>query len=155
MKTAAPTHIGNLGKSFFVVLLALTITWAAVSYLIFQELYIARPILILNLIVAAPLGWLYYRYRYHTALSYDGESFTIRQGRSTEVKHAWSEFERASIIVLGVQRQAVRLYLKKAEAAAPEADDPEVIEIPATDLRLDVFAFRDEVSGYIRAAREK
>ncbi len=153
MKTSAPVNIGNLGKAFFIALLLLTATWLAVSYLFFQEIYVVRPILVANLILAAILGWFYYKYRYHAVFSYGREGFQLRQGQRTEIRHRWEQFKHLSLAHLGAGRMAIRLYLKEV----PQGEDAvEFVEIPATDLLLDAFALRDEVSVYIGgSARQK
>lgn len=145
MKVFAPVQIGGLGKAFFIVLSALTLTWAAVSWLVFREIYVARPILIANLILAAILGWLYYRLRYHVRFAYDEEGFALRRGREAELRSPWSEYEQISLVHLGAGQMAVRLYRRTGEAT-----EAEFVEIPASALGLDGFALRDELQALIR-----
>ncbi len=160
MKTLAPVQIGSLGKAFFYVLAALTATWAAVSYLLFREIYVARPLLVTNLLLAAGLGWLYYRWRYHTRFAYDQVGFELQIGRISKIAGKWADYEHVSLAHLGGGQIAVRLYRPKVEEPAEASEQAqgtkpseEFVQIPASALGLDGFALRDELMGYVAPRR--
>lgn len=150
MKTFAPLQIEQVGKSFVLVLLLLTVAWAAISLLVLGDIYVARPILIANLVLAAVLGWAYYRYRYHVLFEYGPQGFRLQQGRTLIGRHDWRECARVSLVHLGSGQLALRLYLK--EPADEGEGKAEAVEIPASAIGLDAFALRDEISAYVRAA---
>lgn len=150
MKTFAPLQIEQVGKSFVLVLLLLTVAWAAVSLLVLGDIYVARPILIANLVLAAILGWAYYRYRYHVLFAYGPEGFRLQQGRALIGNHEWREFARVSLVHLGGGQLALRLYLR--EPVDEGRGKTEAVEIPASAVGLDAFALRDEIAAYVRAA---
>jgi hypothetical protein len=140
MKTIAPLHIGNLVKSFAIALIILSLAWSTISFLIAGDILIIPFVLLLNLVLAVGLGYLYYRWRYHSVLAYDGQGFQLQRGRKLTTGQ-WSDFYQVSLAHLGYGNLAVRLY-------QVEGDD--TLDIPASDLKLDASALRFELMGLVK-----
>ena len=148
-KRIAPLQIGALLKSIFVVLLLLTLLWMVTSLLFFHDILVSRPFLVMNLVLSLFLGWFFYRYYRHTILTYDEEGFELRQGRRV-VQGRWKEYSSLSLVHLGRGDFVVRLY----------KDEKEILDLPASALRLDPSRFRFEVMKFrgespIRSLNEK
>jgi hypothetical protein len=140
MKTIAPLHIGNLLKSFAIVLILLTVAWSTVSFLIAGDILFIKAVFLMNLLLAIGLGYLYYRWLYHSILAYDGQGFQLQHGR-TLTTGKWADFYQVSLLHLGYGNLAVRLY-------KTEGDD--TLDIPAADLKMDASALRFELMGLVK-----
>jgi hypothetical protein len=140
MKTIAPLHIGNLIKSFAIALIILSLAWSTVSFLIAGEILIIPFVLLMNLVLAVGLGYLYYRWRYHSVLAYDGQGFQLQRGRKLTTGQ-WSDFYQVSLAHLGYGNLAVRLY---------QVAGDDTLDIPASDLKLDASALRFELMGLVK-----
>ena len=138
MKEVSPLQIDSLGKSFSLLFIFVTLVWCLVSLLTFGDVLIGWPILVLNLVVAAVMGWFFYKYRYHTTFSYDEEGFELRRGQ-LPISAKWKDFSTVSLVHLGGGRFAVRLY----------RDEENALDLPASALRLDPSALRFEVMGFM------
>ena len=144
MKIASPVQAENVVRSFAIILGGLTLLWALASLAAFGDILVGRPILLLNLGLAAALAWPFYRARYHQTLSYDEEGFTLTRGRAA-VSGRWEEFGSVSLFHPGRGGFAVRLYRSSS-------GEGEFVEIPASRLRLDPSAFRFEVMRLVSEA---
>lgn len=138
MKEISPLQIDNLGKSFSLLFIFVTLAWCVASFLTFGDVLIGWPILALNLVLAAVLSWFFYKHRYHTIFSYDEEGFELQRGQ-LKTSARWEEFSTVSLVHLGRGRFAVRLY----------KTEEDFIDLPASALRLDPSALRFEVMGFI------
>lgn len=140
MKTIAPLHIGNLIKSFGIALIILSLAWSTISFLIAGDILIIPAVLLLNLLLAVGLGYLYYRWRYHSVLAYDGQGFQLQHGR-TLTTGKWADFYQVSLLHLGYGTLAVRLY---------KAEGDDTLDIPTADLKMDASALRFELMGLVK-----
>ena len=140
MKRASKLHFGDIGKSFSLAFVAITVIWSVVSYYTLGRIYVSWQILLGNLAVSATLSALYYRYRYHHVLEYDDRRFILHTG-SRAVQGAWKDFAFISLYHKGFGVFTVRLYRRGP-------DEKGFVEIPASDIGLDPSAFRFEVMGY-------
>ncbi|MHC5039777.1 MAG: hypothetical protein ACYTHM_20930, partial [Planctomycetota bacterium] len=95
-----------------------------------------------NLLVSAVLAFVLYRIRYRRVLEYDEGRFVLRVGQRT-IEAPWKDFSTVSLVHKGFEILAVRLY-------RTHPDDPDYVEIPASELGLDASAFRFEVMEHIR-----
>ena len=146
MRTLTSFQFTNLIKSFTVFFLGTTLLWAAGNYIAIRDVLVSWPVFAINFALSAGLGWWYYRFRYHTAFSYDEDGFDLRVGRRQSVR-SWGEYEVVSLVHRGHGEFVVRLY-------EPQSDQYE--EIPATALKLDAQDFRFEVMDYVgSSAREQ
>lgn len=134
MKTLSPLQWHNLGKSFTLFFILLTLGWSVVSFLILGDIYVSWLLLCVNLFLSSVLAWFYYRHRYHTRFSYDEDGFEMVRGQLV-TSSSWREFSSVSLVHLGGGRFAVRLY--KGEAGTGDS-----IDIPASDLGLNAPQFR-------------
>ncbi|HAL61773.1 MAG TPA: hypothetical protein DCP08_05125 [Chloroflexi bacterium] len=134
----APLQIGDLFKSIFLMLLLITILWAVTSLLLFRDILVSRPLLVMNLVLSLFLGWFFYRYYRHTIFIYDEEGFELRQGRRV-VQGRWKEYSSLSLFHLGRGDFVVRLY----------RDEEEFLDLPASALRLDPSRLRFEVMKFM------
>ena len=144
MKPTSPLQFGNLGKSFILILFLLTLVWCVVSLITFGDLVINQVIGVINLVLAAILGWFFYRYRYHYTFSYDGEGFELQRGRERS-QHKWKDFSLVSLVHIGGGNFVVRLYKSQDE-------DADFVDLPASSLRLDPSDLRFEVMGFVKGA---
>lgn len=144
MKRISKLHFGDIGKSFSVAFVAITIIWGLVSYWSFGGIHISWQIFLGNLAVSGVLSMLYYRFRYHRVLEYDGDGFALWVG-SRVTRAAWKDFSSLSLHHKGYGILAVRLY-----RAGP--DEPDFLELPATDLGLDASELRFEAAALIGPA---
>ncbi len=140
MKTIAPLHIGNLIKSFASALIILSLAWSTISFLIAGDILIIPAVLLMNLVLAVGLGYLYYRWRYHSVLAYDGQGFQLQRGRKLTTGK-WTDFSQVSLAHLGYGTLAVRLY-------KTEGDD--TLDIPTADLKMDAAALRFELMDLVK-----
>lgn len=137
MNRIAPLQVQNLLKSFALMLFGLSALWTLISLLVFGDVFLSQFILALNPVLAGILGWFFYRYRYHTVFTYDGEGFTLQRG-ALHLKEAWRNFSSVSLVHLGRGNFAVRLY-RSGEGEGG------VVDLPASDLKLDPSALRLEI----------
>jgi hypothetical protein len=140
VKRASKLHFGDIGKSFSLAFVAITVIWSVVSYYTLGRVYVSWQILLGNLAVSGTLSALYYRYRYHRVLRYDERRFSLHTG-SRSVEGDWKDFSLMSLYHKGYGVFAVRLYRS-------DPDEKGFVEIPASDIGLDASAFRFEVMGY-------
>jgi hypothetical protein len=141
MKRVSKLHFGDIGKSFSLAFVAITIIWGVVSYYSLGRIYVNWQIFLGNLAVSATLSALYYRFRYHRVLEHDGRRFVLHKGSRT-VEGCWKDFSLISLYHRGFGVYAVRLYRNSADAK-------DFVELPATDLGLDPSDFRFELMRYI------
>ncbi len=141
MKRYSKLHFGDIGKSFSVAFVAITIIWGVVSYYTLGGVYVSWQILLGNLAVSGVLSMLYYRFRYHRVLEYDDEKFTLRTG-SRVVKGEWKDFSFVSLYHRGFGVFALHLY-------RDDPDGKDFVELPATDIGLDFSGFRFEVASFL------
>ncbi len=142
MKTFSPLQWANLGKSFTLFFILLTLAWSLLSFLTLGDIYVSWLLLAGNLSLSGALAWFYYRYRHHTHFSYNEGGFEMVRGR-LKTTATWKEFGSVSLLHLGGGRFAVRLY----EGQAGTGDS---IDIPASDLGLNPSQFRFEVMTLIK-----
>jgi hypothetical protein len=141
MQRVTRLNFGDIGKSFSVAFVAITIIWGVVSYCSLGGIYVSWQILLGNLAVSATLSALYYRFRYHRILEYDDKRFTLRTGtRVTEAD--WKDFPLVSLYHRGYGVFAIRLY-------RGSADENNFVELPATDIGRDPSNFRFEIAGFL------
>ena len=143
MKRVSRVHLGDVGKSFSVAFVAITVIWGVVSYRFLGGIYVTWQILVGNLAVSGALAALYYRSRYHRVLEYDGRRFVLHTG-SRIVEGTWEDFFLVSLYHKGYGVYAVRLY-------RADPDERGFVELPASDIGLDPSAFRFELMGYLRS----
>ena len=147
MKRVSRLNFGDIGKSFSVAFVAITIIWGVVSYYSLGGIYVSWQILLGSLAVSATLSALYYRFRYHRVMEYDDKHFTLRTGtRVTEAD--WKDFSLVSLYHRGYGVFGIRLY-------RGGSDENDFVEIPATDLGLNPSDFRFEVVGYLKKLLDK
>jgi hypothetical protein len=140
MRRASRLHFGDIGKSLSLAFVAITVIWGVVSYYSLGRVYVSWQILLGNLAISATLSALYYRYRYHRVLEYDGRRFILHTG-SRSVEGAWKDFSFISLYHKGFGVFAVRLYRS-------DPDEKDFVELPAGDIGLDPSAFRFELMRY-------
>lgn len=139
MKTHAPLQINTLARIVVFIFLGLCILWGVSNYVFLREVYLHWIMLVINGALALVLGWLFYKNRRHTILSYDQDGFEMQVGRY-QVSGRWRDFSRVSLVHLGYGVFIVRLY-KDGEAS---------LDIPASALKLDPSAFRFEAMNLVR-----
>ena len=142
MKRASPLDINNLVKAFTIFFFLLSFLWAASNYIAIRDIRVSWPLFIINLILSAIFGWWWYKRRYHTVFSYDGQGFELTIGRRT-LKEEWKDFYQASLLHLGGGQLAVRLY----------KDEDEVVEIPVSALRLNPQEFRFQAMALVKGGK--
>ena len=141
MKRITKLHLGDIGKSFSIAFIAITIIWGVVSYYSLGGVYVSWQIFLGNLAVSGVLSMLYYRFRYHRVLEYDDSKFTLRTGsRATEGN--WRDYSYLSLYHKGYGVFALRLY-------RVSADEKDFVELPATDIGLNPSDFRFEIAGFV------
>jgi hypothetical protein len=145
MKRISKLHFGDMGKSLSVAFVALTVIWGVVSRLALGRVYVTWQILAGNLVVSGALSALYYRFRYHRVLEYDDRRFVLHSG-SRVITGDWKEFAIVSLCHKGFGAFAVRLYRRSP-------DEPDFIELPASDIGLDPSALRFELMEYVQMGR--
>ena len=145
MKRASKLHFGDMGKSFSLAFVAITLIWSALTYYTVGRIFVSWQILIGNLAVSATLSAIYYRFRYHHVLEYDERRFTLRTGARCVVG-TWKDFSLVSLYHKGFGTFTVRLYRE-------DPDEKEFVEIPADDVGLDASEFRFEAMEHISRAR--
>ena len=126
MKRVSKLHFGDIGKSFSMSFVLITLAWGVVSYYSYGGIFISWQILMGNLAVSATLSALIYRLRYHRMLDYDEQQFTLRTGRNI-LEGTWKDFSDVSLYHNGFGVFGIRLY-----RTGP--DDGDFIYLPATDL---------------------
>ncbi len=102
----------------------------------------APLIVVVNITVAAMVGWRIYKTSSHTVFSFDANGFSIKRGKSSEVSHKWSEFSTVTLVRNEYGEFSVRLYR-----------DKESFDIPASRLRLDPYSFRLRVADILKRSR--
>ena len=146
MKTFTSFQFTNLVKSFTIFFFGITVLWAIGNYIAIHDVLVSWPVFAVNFILAAGLGWWYYRYRFHTVFSYDGSGFDLQVGRQRAARR-WEDFSTVSLYHRGYSEFTVRLY---------EEAGGEHVEIPASALRLNAQEFRFEVMELVQGgARAK
>ncbi len=135
-------HFGDIGKSFSVAFILVTVIWAVVSHYSLGRIYVSWQILLGNIAVSAMFSAVFYKFRYHRILEYDDKIFALRIGRTT-LAGEWADFSFVSLYHKGYGVFAIRLYL-----GGPDSSD--FVELPATDLGLDPSAFRFEIAQYLQ-----
>jgi hypothetical protein len=140
MKRVSRLQLGDIGKSFSVAFIGITVTWTLVSRYVLGGIYVNWHIFLGNLAVSGALAGFYYRLRYHPVLEYDVRHFVLRTG-SRAVEGDWSDCPFISMYHKGFGVFTLRLYGKSPDTGP-------VVEIPVTDLGLDASDFRFEVMGY-------
>jgi hypothetical protein len=140
MRRASKLHFGDIGKSFSLAFVAITVIWSVVSYYALGRVYVSWQILLGNLAVSATLSGLYYRYRYHHVLEYDDRQFILHTG-SRSIQGDWKGFAFVSLYHKGFGTFTIRLYRK-------DPDEKDFVELPASDMGLDPSALRFEVMEY-------
>jgi hypothetical protein len=141
MKKYSSFQATNFLKSFTLFFFGLTFLWAAGNYIAIRDILISWPIFIVNLILSIVLGWWYYRQRYHLVFSYDDDGFILQVGKKI-MANRWAEFTAVSLFHPGRGDLFVRLY----------QNNNEVVEIPASLLRVHPSEFRFEVMGFVDKA---
>jgi hypothetical protein len=142
MKRASKLHFGDIGKSFSLAFVAITVVWGVVSYYSLGRVYVSWQILLGNLAVSATLSALYYRFRYHRVLEYDDRRFVLHTGSRT-VENDWKDFSFVSLYHKGFGVFTVRVY-------RTDPDEKDFVELPATDLGLHPSDFRFELMDHMR-----
>ena len=137
MKRVSKLHFGDIGKSFSMSFVLITVAWGVVSYYSFGGIFLSWQILLGNFAVSATLSALIYRFRYHRVLEYDEHQFTLRTGKNI-LEGNWKDFSAISLYHKGFGIFGVRLYRENP-------DDGSFIYLPATDLGLDPSNFRFEL----------
>jgi hypothetical protein len=140
VRRVSKLHFGDIGKSFSLAFVAITVIWSVVSYYVLGRVYVSWQILLGNLAVSATLSALYYRHRYHRVLEYDDWRFILHTGSRT-VEGRWRDFAFISLYHKGFGVFAVRLYRR-------DPDEKGFVEIPTSDIGLDASTFRFELMGY-------
>jgi hypothetical protein len=141
MKRISKLHFGDIGKSFSVAFVAITVIWGIVSYSSLGGVYVSWQIFLGNLAVSGVLSMLYYRFRYHRVLEYDEKKFTLRTG-SRVVEREWQDFSFVSLYHRGFGVFALRLY-------RDDPDGKDFVELPATDIGLNHSDFRFEIADLL------
>jgi len=144
MKTHTSFQVTNFVKSFTLFFFGLTFLWAAGNYIAIRDVLLSWPVFVVNFVLAAALGWWYYRRRYHLVFSYDDDGFVLNAGKKI-LANRWAEFTSVSLFHPGRGELYVRLYPKNGE----------FVEIPASLLKLNPSEFRFEVMGFIEKAAER
>jgi hypothetical protein len=137
MKRVSKLHFGDIGKSFSLAFVAITVVWGVVSYYFLGRIYVSWQIFLGNLAVSGALSALYYRFRYHRVLEYDDRGFILHSG-SRVLEGDWRDFSLISMYHKGFGVFAVRLYRK-------DPGEKDFVELPATDVGLDPSRFRFEL----------
>lgn len=142
MRRVSRLHFGDIGKSFSLAFVAITLIWSLVSYYSLGRVYVSWQILLGNLAVSATLSALYYRFRYHRVLEYDRRRFRLQTG-SRAAEGEWDGFHFVSLYHKGFGVFTVRIY-------RDDPDGKDFIEIPADDIGLDASDLRFEIMGYLK-----
>jgi len=108
----------------------------------FSEQIVRVSILIVNVIISVLLGWRLYKSLYHTVFTYDNEGFTLKKGRKDVNSYKWNEFSKVSLFRTESGELSVRLYR-----------DSEHFDLPASKLKLNPFAFREEVTEFVSVSK--
>lgn len=141
MKHVSKLHVGDIGKSFSAAFVAITLIWGVASHYFLGRIYVSWQVLLGNLAVSGVLSALYYRFRYHRVLEYDGRHFGLHTG-SRVVEGDWKDFSFVSLYHKGYGVFTVRLH-------RTDPDGRDFVELPATDLGLDAFDFRREIMSFL------
>lgn len=141
MKKISKINYGNLGKSFSIFLILITVLQALIFFLTTGKILVGWLPLSVNIIIAAIISYLYYRFRYHVTFSYDNESFILEIGRE-KISSKWKDIKFVSLYYSGLAKTSMRLYKGNIYK-----DD--FLEIPVSDLVLPIKDFRSEVQKLI------
>ena len=126
------SYAAFLKACFLVFLPQLALMFFAPTEFVIQYRF---PILAINLVVSAFLGWKLYRRYYHLVLRYDDEKFSLLKGNVEERTYRWADFEKLSVATSEYGEFMIRLYGR----------DGQTVNIPVQKLKLDPFKFRPEV----------
>ncbi len=134
-----------MAKSCFLVFAPQVLLLLTLSlFLPWGLLYSLRlPIIAINIVVSAFLGWRLYRNREHLVFTYDNSQLVLKKGTSQAETHTWAEFKRVSLARTEHGEFSVRLY----------KNDEDFFPIPASKLRLEPFTFRFEAMKLVSVAR--
>lgn len=141
MKKISKINFGNLGKSFSIFFIFIIILQAIIILLTTGKILVGWLPLLINLILAAIVSYLYYKFKYHATFSYDTENFSLEIGKK-KISYRWKDFKFVSLYYSGLGKISLRMYKK-------DVYEDDYIEIPVTDLGLSPKVFRAEVSRFI------
>lgn len=141
MKKISKINYGNLGKSFSIFFILITVLQALIFFLTTRKILVGWLPLSVNIIIAAIISYLYYRFRYHVTFSYDNESFILEIGRE-KISSKWKDIKFVSLYYSGLVKTSMRLYKGNIYK-----DD--YLEIPVLDLGFPIKDFRSEVQKLI------
>ena len=144
MKRAARLQVENVLRAFLLMLFLLTVAWVVISFLVFGDILVGQPLVILNLVLAAVLGVFFYRSRYHEVLEWDEEGFRLRRGAKS-MTGRWADFCAVGLTHVGRGIFAVRLYR--------DQELRDCLELPVARLGLNPQSFRDQVTARVVATR--
>jgi len=141
-------QISSVLRSFFIVLMILTVLYVTVVYVAFRSFIVSQLILVINLILSAVGGWYLYKSRYHMEFYFDDKGFTLQIGSKERATQQWSDFANVSLVRVEYGEFAVRLYYAQGRG---------FIDIPVSRLKLDPSEFRFEAMKFvgIHSAGEK
>jgi hypothetical protein len=140
--TYAPIQMYNLFKSIMIIFMLQAVVVLFAPF--FPEQIVRFSVLVVNVIISVLLGWRLYKSLYHLVFTYDNESFTLRKGRKEVNSYKWNEFSKVSLFRTESGELSVRLYR-----------DSEYLDLPASKLKLDPFAFRQEATKLVSLAKSK
>ncbi|MBI1802006.1 MAG: hypothetical protein HY259_14435 [Chloroflexi bacterium] len=136
MTTVNPFSWFGLLKAMSATLFAFTLLWAAVSFLLFQDVLFSQLLAGAFLILAVGIGAFVYQRFQRLRLQYDERSFALFTGKNKVAGGQWKHFNQVSLFHRGYGMFAVRVY----------TPDKNYIDIPASELKMDWDAFRRDVS---------
>lgn len=137
MKKISKINFGNLGKSFSLFFILITVLQTVIIFLFTKKILAGWLPLAINLILAAIVSYMYYRFRYHITFSYDKDNFILETGKE-KISYKWKDFKFISLYYSGLGKTSLRLYIN-------DIYKDDYIEIPVSDLRLHPKDFRSEV----------
>ena len=140
MRTVAPWQLVNFARSVGIFFVLASLAWIGANYLIFKDFFIGWPVIVGNLLVSIVGGTWWYITRQHARFSWDSDGFELQRGRTSPVTSRWDDVSQVSLVHEGYGRFAVTLH----------TDNEEVVEIPASDLKLDASDLRFEVMQLMR-----
>jgi hypothetical protein len=145
MKRVSKLHFGDIGKSFSMAFIFITIVWSLVSFFSMGVVCVSWQILAGNFAVSAMLAAFIYKLRYHRVLEYNKERFTLRTGRVL-AQNDWKNFSLVSLYHKGYEIFTLRLYRNGP-------DEPDFVDLPATELGLNASDFRYKIEEFISPRR--
>jgi hypothetical protein len=141
MKKISKINYGNLGKSFSIFFILITVLQALIFLLTTGKIIVGWLPLAVNIIIAAIISYMYYKFRYHVTFSYDNESFILEIGKE-KISSKWKDFKFVSLYYSGLVKTSIKLYKGNIYKDY-------FLEIPVSDLGLPVKDFRNEVQELI------